>query len=74
MSSTEHSKTAVLLLLIHCLLLPPLFYVCVCGGGGGMFGPWLAVHYLVSSFAIISLGMKDNWLLYFNCLLMSFDS
>ena len=33
-----------------------------------------AVHYLVSSFAIHSLAKKDSWLLYFNCLLRSFDS
>ena len=39
-----------------------------------MVGPCFVVHYLVSSFAIISLGKKDSWLLYFNCLLMSFDS
>ena len=38
-----------LLLLIHSLLLPPLFC-------GGMVGPCFVVHYLVSSFAIISLG------------------
>ena len=39
-----------------------------------MVGPCFAVHYLVSNFAIISLRKKDSWLLYFNCLLMSFDS
>ena len=39
-----------------------------------MIGPCFVVHYLVSSSAIISLGKKDSWLLYFNCLLMSFDS
>ena len=39
-----------------------------------MVAPCFVVHYLVSSFAIISLGKKDSWLLYFNCLLMSFDS
>ena len=33
-----------------------------------MVGPCFVVHYLVSSFAIISLGKKDSWLLYFNCL------
>ena len=39
-----------------------------------MVGPCFAVHYLVSCFAIISLGKKKSWLLYLNCLLMSFDS
>ena len=70
MSLAEHSKAVVLLLLIHSLFLPPL--LCVCGGG--MVGPCFVFHYLVSSFAIISLGKKDRWLLYFNCLLMSYDS
>ena len=31
-----------------------------------MVGPCFVVHYLVSSRAIISLGKKDSWLLYFN--------
>ena len=39
-----------------------------------MVGPCFIVHYLVSSFAIISLGKKDSWLLDLNYLLMSFDS
>ena len=39
-----------------------------------MVGPGFVVHYLVSSFAIILMGKKDRWLLYFNCFLMSFDS
>ena len=39
-----------------------------------MVGPCFVVHYFVSSIAIISLGKKDSWLLYFNSLLMSFDS
>ena len=44
-----------------------------------MWGVWLffcfVVHYLVSSFAIISLEKKESRLLYyFNCILMSFDS
>ena len=39
-----------------------------------MVGPCFVVHYLVSSFAIISLGKKDICLLCFYCLLMSFDS
>ena len=39
-----------------------------------MDGHCFVVYYLVSSFAINSLGKKTNWLLYFNCLLMSFDS
>ena len=69
MSSAEHSKAAVLLLLSHCLLLPPHCFVV-----GGMVWPCFVVHYLVSCFAIISLGKKDSWLLYLFCLLMSFDS
>ena len=71
---TEHSKVVALLLLIHCSLLPPL---CVClWGGGGMVGSCFVVHYLVYSFAIISLGMREreSWLLYFNCILLSSDS
>ena len=63
-----------MLLLIHCLLLPPLLCVCVWWGAGVMVGSCFFVHFLVSSFAIISLGKKVNWSLYFNCLLMSFDS
>ena len=47
--------------------------LCV-GGAGVMVGPCYFVHYLVSSFAIISLEKEESWLLYFNCLLMSFDS
>ena len=59
MSSTSHSKAVVSeLLLIHCLLLSPLFV------GVFMVGPCFVVHYLVSSFAIISLEKKDSWLLY----------
>ena len=38
-----------------------------------MVGPYFVVFYLVSSFAIISLGKKVNWSLYLNCLLMSFE-
>ena len=38
-----------------------------------MVGPCFIVHYLVSSFVIISLGKKDSWLLEFKYLLMSFD-
>ena len=34
-----------------------------------MVGPCFVLHYLVSSFAIISLGKKNSWLLF-----MSFDS
>ena len=47
----------------------------MCVGGGGGYG-WslLSVHYLVSSFAIISLEEKESWMLYFDCLLMSFDN
>ena len=48
--------------------------VCVWGGGGGhMVGPCFVVRYLVSSFAIILLGKKGSWLLYLNCLSVSFD-
>ena len=72
MSSAEHPLAMVLLLLIHCLLLPPL---CVCvWGGGGMIGRYFVLHYFVSSFAIILMVKKVSWLLYFNRLLMSFDS
>ena len=39
-----------------------------------MVGPCFVVHYLLSSFAIHLLGKKVSWLLYFNCLLRSFDS
>ena len=35
-----------------------------------MIGPCFVVHYLVSSLEMISLGKKDSWLHYFNCLLM----
>ena len=78
MSSAEHPKAVVLLLLIHCSVLPPLLFVCVrvcafvcvCVWGGGGWGLRLVLQYLLSSFAIISLGKKDSWLLYF----MSFDS
>ena len=50
-----------------------LLCVCVCVGGG--YG-WslLIVHFLVSSFAIIYLEEKESWMLYFNCILMSFDN
>ena len=43
-------------------------------GGEVIVGPCNDVHNLVSSFAIISLEMKESWLFYFNCLLMSFDN
>ena len=39
-----------------------------------MVGPCFVVHYLVSSFAIISLGKKESWLFYLNCLFMEFDN
>ena len=39
-----------------------------------MVGPCFVVHYLVSSFAIIWLVKKESRLLYFDCLLMAFDS
>ena len=45
--------------------------VCVWGGYGWSL---LIVHYLVSSFAIICLEEKESWMLYFNCLLMSFEN
>ena len=32
------------------------------------------MHYLVASFAIIFLEEKESWMLYFNCLSMSFDN
>ena len=38
-----------------------------------MIAPCYFLHYLVSSFAIISLGNKESWLLYLHCLLISFD-
>ena len=38
-----------------------------------MAGPCFILHYLDSSFAIISLGKKDSRVLYFSCLFMSFD-
>ena len=56
MTLAEHSKAVVLLLLLtYCLLLPS--FVCVYGGGG-IVGPCYVVHYLVSSFAIISREKK----------------
>ena len=39
-----------------------------------MVGPCYVVHYLVASFAIISLAKKANWLFYFNCLLRCVSS
>ena len=48
--------------------------VCVGGGEEGFGWSLLSVHYLVSSFAIISLEKKESWMLYFNCFLMSFDN
>ena len=38
-----------------------------------MVDPCYVMHYIVFSFAIISLEKKESWLFYFNCLLMSFD-
>ena len=61
MTSAGNSKAVFLMLFIHCLLLLPLFCRDV-----------FCCHYLVSSFAIISLGKKVNWPLYFSCLLMLF--
>ena len=46
----------------------------MCVGGGGYVWSLLSVHYLVSSFSIISLEEKESWMLYFDCLLMSFDN
>ena len=54
-----------------CMCVCVCVFVCV---GGIIVGPCFVLHYLVSSFAIISLGKTDSWLLYLNCLLMSFDS
>ena len=61
---TENAKAVFLFLLIHCLLLAPL----LCGRF--MVGPCFVVHFLVSSFAIISLGKKLNWALYSDCRLV----
>ena len=72
MTSAENSK-AVFLLLFHSLFIVASMLLCVCVGGG-MFGSCFVVHYVVSSFAIISLGKKVNWSLYLNCLLMALDS
>ena len=41
---------------------------------GGGAGPFLARSLLVSSFAIITPEEKESWILYFDCLLMSFDN
>ena len=60
MSSADQRKATVLLLLIHCLIVASIV-LCVCVGGGGIVGPCFVVHYLVSSFAIISLEKKDSW-------------
>ena len=46
----------------------------MCVGVGVIAGPCYVVHYLVSSFAIISFEKKESWLFYFSCLLMSFDN
>ena len=46
----------------------------MCWGGGRYGWSLLIVHYLVSSFAIIYQEEKEGWMLYFNCLLMSFDN
>ena len=49
--------------------------VCACACVGVMVGRYFVLHDFVSCFAIISLGTKVSWLLYFNCLLiMSSDS
>ena len=40
---------------------------------GAMVGRYFVLHNFVSSFVIIS-WENISWLLYFNCLLMSFDS
>ena len=65
MTSAELSEAmALLLLLIDCSLLPSLLLLllllCACEGGGGMVGPCYVVHYLDSSFAIISLKKKGR--------------
>ena len=42
--------------------------------GGGKFGPCFIVHYLVwFLFLQLSRCGSENWLLYFNCLLIPFD-
>ena len=46
----------------------------MCVGGRGYGWSLLSVHYLVSSFAIITPEEKESWILYFDCLLMSFDN
>ena len=59
MTSAEHSNAVGLLLLIFfCFFVAPLLCVCVCGGD--MVDTCFVVHYLVSSFTIISLGKKES--------------
>ena len=55
-SVAVHTKAVLLLLIIHCLFQLPLFRV------RSLF--CYAVLCVHSSFAIILLGEKDNWLLY----------
>ena len=64
MTSAEHSKALVLLLLlILCLLMR------------GVNGCSLLCCVLLSFYFCNHLaGKEKNWLLYFNCLLMTFDS
>ena len=59
MTLAEHSKAVGLLLLIFfgfCCSIVMCVSVCV----GGMVDTCFVVHYLVSSFTIISLGKKEN--------------
>ena len=68
MTSAERSKAMVLLLLLHCILLPPMFC------WGFMFDPCFVMHCLVAFLDVQSSRWgKESLLLYFNCLLMSFD-
>ena len=63
-TSADHSKAMVLLLLIQCSLLPHLFLK-------GVYDWSLfccALLSIVSSFAIISLGKRERWLLYLSYL------
>ena len=57
------SKAVVLLLMIYCLLLLPLFVGALC-----LVRVLLLSTSSHSSFAIILMGKRESWLLYFNCL------
>ena len=67
-TSTERSYAVVLLFVKHCLLLLQLFCE------GFMLCPCFAMHYLVSFLVLQSSRWgRKSWLLYFNCISMSFD-